>query len=88
MVTLEDNLGEAKQLIKWRDVLVGGGGQGNTGTSHINQVFIPNDLFNVWILSTLLSLWAGLFPVDLNMTSLIFRFKISCGRADKSRAIV
>src|SRR5690348_6695108 len=40
----------------------GGGVQGNTATSHLNPIFVPGDLFNVWILSTILSLGAGLFP--------------------------
>ena len=40
----------------------GGGGQGNAATSHLNPIFVPGDLFNVWILSTILSLGAGLFP--------------------------
>ena len=39
----------------------GGGGQGGAA-SHVDPVFVPRDLFNVWILSTILSLGAGLFP--------------------------
>lgn len=39
----------------------GGGAQGG-GASHVDPVFVPRDLFNVWILSTFLSLGAGLFP--------------------------
>jgi putative ABC transport system permease protein len=39
----------------------GGGAQGGGG-SHVDPVFVPRDLFNVWILSTFLSLGAGLFP--------------------------
>jgi len=39
----------------------GGGTQGG-GASHVDPVFVPRDLFNVWILSTFLSLGAGLFP--------------------------
>jgi putative ABC transport system permease protein len=39
----------------------GGGAQGGAA-SHVDPVFVPRDLFNVWILSTILSLGAGLFP--------------------------
>lgn len=40
----------------------GQGGGGGAAASHIDPVFVPTDLFNVWILSTILSLMAGLFP--------------------------
>jgi putative ABC transport system permease protein len=43
----------------------GGGGPGGGGggaSSHISPIFIPHDILNVWILSALLSLAAGIFP--------------------------
>jgi putative ABC transport system permease protein len=41
----------------------GGGGPGGGGSQvHIPPVFLPSDLLNVWILSLLLSIGAGLFP--------------------------
>jgi putative ABC transport system permease protein len=40
----------------------GQSGGGGAAASHIDPVFVPTDLFNVWILSTILSLMAGLFP--------------------------
>jgi putative ABC transport system permease protein len=41
----------------------GGGGPGGGGSQvHIPPVFLPSDLLNVWILSLLLSICAGLFP--------------------------
>ncbi|MFZ0328522.1 MAG: FtsX-like permease family protein [Nitrososphaeraceae archaeon] len=40
----------------------GQGGSGGGAASHINPVFVPDDLLNVWALSTVLSLGAGLFP--------------------------
>jgi putative ABC transport system permease protein len=43
---------------------VGGGGPGGGGGNqvHIPPVFLPSDLLNVWTLSLILSLGAGLFP--------------------------
>jgi putative ABC transport system permease protein len=38
----------------------GGGGAG--AAAHINPVFIPQDILNVWILSVILSIAAGIFP--------------------------
>ncbi len=41
----------------------GGGGGGGTSTHvHIDPIFIPSDLFHVWVLSLLLSLAAGVLP--------------------------
>jgi putative ABC transport system permease protein len=40
----------------------GQGGGGGGAASHINPVFVPDDLLNVWALSTVLSLGAGIFP--------------------------
>lgn len=40
----------------------GQGGSSGGAASHINPVFVPDDLLNVWALSTVLSLGAGIFP--------------------------
>jgi putative ABC transport system permease protein len=41
----------------------GGGGPGGGGSQvHIPPVFLPADLLNIWILSLVLSIGAGLFP--------------------------
>lgn len=40
----------------------GGGDRGGGSQVHISPVFLPSDLLNVWILSLLLSIGAGLFP--------------------------
>ena len=42
----------------------GGGGPGGGGANqvHVPPVFLPADLLNVWTLSLMLSLGAGLFP--------------------------
>jgi putative ABC transport system permease protein len=40
----------------------GGGGGGGGPPSHVDPIFIPNDLLRVWILSLLLSLGAGILP--------------------------
>jgi putative ABC transport system permease protein len=40
----------------------GGGGPGGGSQVHIPPVFLPADLLNVWILSLVLSIGAGLFP--------------------------
>jgi putative ABC transport system permease protein len=56
-------------------ILVGGGGAyimtdfaprgpggGGAAAAHVTPIFIPHDILNVWILSVVLSLAAGLFP--------------------------
>ncbi|MGB7955747.1 MAG: FtsX-like permease family protein, partial [Candidatus Nitrosopolaris sp.] len=54
-------------------ILVGGGGayimtdlapqgSGGAAAAHVSPIFIPHDILNVWILSVLLSLAAGIFP--------------------------
>jgi putative ABC transport system permease protein len=40
----------------------GGGGGGGGAATHVSPIFIPNDVLNVWILSVILSLAAGIFP--------------------------
>jgi len=40
----------------------GGPGGGGGGTSHFAPIFAPNDLLNVWLLSLLLSMAAGVYP--------------------------
>lgn len=40
----------------------GGGGPGGGSQVHIPPVFLPADLLNLWILSLVLSIGAGLFP--------------------------
>ena len=40
----------------------GGGGPGGANQVHVPPVFLPADLLNVWTLSLILSLGAGLFP--------------------------
>jgi putative ABC transport system permease protein len=40
----------------------GGGGPGGGSQVHIPPVFLPADLLNIWILSLVLSIGAGLFP--------------------------
>jgi putative ABC transport system permease protein len=40
----------------------GGGGGGGSAPVHIDPIFIPSDLFHVWVLSLLLSLAAGVMP--------------------------
>jgi putative ABC transport system permease protein len=55
-------------------ILVGGGGAyimtdlaprgpgGGAAAAHVTPIFIPHDILNVWILSMVLSLAAGIFP--------------------------
>ena len=56
-------------------ILVGGGGAyimtdlaprgpggGGAAAAHVSPIFIPNDILNVWILSVVLSLVAGVYP--------------------------
>ena len=55
-------------------ILVGGGGAyimtdlapaagpGGAAAAHVTPIFIPHDILNVWILSVVLSLAAGIFP--------------------------
>jgi putative ABC transport system permease protein len=40
----------------------GPGGGGGGAVAHISPIFIPQDILNVWILSVILSLAAGIFP--------------------------
>jgi putative ABC transport system permease protein len=42
----------------------GGGGGGGSAASRpqITPIFVPGDVFNVWVLSVLLSILAGLYP--------------------------
>jgi putative ABC transport system permease protein len=40
----------------------GPGGGGGAAAAHVTPIFIPHDILNVWILSVVLSLAAGLFP--------------------------
>jgi putative ABC transport system permease protein len=40
----------------------GGGGGGESAPVHIDPIFVPSDLFHVWVLSLLLSLAAGVMP--------------------------
>jgi putative ABC transport system permease protein len=40
----------------------GSGGGGGGGSAHFAPIFYPNDLLNVWLLSLLLSLAAGVYP--------------------------
>lgn len=40
----------------------GPGGGGGGGASHFAPIFVPNDLLNVWLLSLLLSMAAGVYP--------------------------
>jgi putative ABC transport system permease protein len=40
----------------------GGGGGGGGGASHVTPIFIPHDILNVWILSVILAVIAGIFP--------------------------
>jgi ABC-type lipoprotein release transport system permease subunit len=35
---------------------------GGAAAAHVSPIFIPHDILNVWILSVVLSLAAGLFP--------------------------
>src|SRR5581483_11171289 len=39
-----------------------GGGGGGGGASHVTPIFIPHDILNVWILSVILAVIAGIFP--------------------------
>jgi putative ABC transport system permease protein len=61
-----------------------GGGGGGAVASHIDPVFIPADLFNVWILSTILSLMAGLFPAWKASGCRLWRHSGDNGTANQS----
>ena len=44
------------------DLAPRGPGGGGAAAAHVYPIFIPHDILNVWLLSVVLSLAAGIFP--------------------------